>query len=144
MILLSGFFLSILCMLPITTNTKKVCQSVYCLWRGCKVTVWTAINLCVWNPITASVLGLIQTHRLVKMSYFLFPVCTECFLYLRASVSPSGQTHWLFIYFQTSAAGHVKDKKLHECCENRERSYFRYPQDYLHWRYLQLCGVSVV
>lgn len=56
MILLSGFFLSILCMLPITANTKPVSQSIVSREDG-KVTEWTAINLCVWNPITASLFG---------------------------------------------------------------------------------------
>lgn len=55
-ILLCGFFLSILCMLPITVNTKPVSQSIVSGEDG-KVTAWTAINLCVWNPITASSFG---------------------------------------------------------------------------------------
>lgn len=123
MILLCDFFVSVFCMLPLTVNTKPVSQSVVSLENG-KVTAWTAINLCVWNPITASSFGArVNTQSCedellpIFCVHGVFCVREKAFnLWAKLTVC-SYSTN---IYFQATAVWQVKDKTSQMLWKQRE------------------------
>lgn len=117
--------------LLVATWMLRLSVSPLCLERTVKVTAWTAINLYSWNPITPSSFG---AHvNTASCEDELLPIsCVHRVLCIPESrhltFGPLGHNKHAFcsystrIYFQTSAAGQVKNKEnvIFVSCRNMD------------------------